>query len=77
MATIEALNPSILTLNPTEQLSLIKRMRLSRRTTKFKKKKAKTTKRKTKIVNASPKELFKLLSKEQKAMMLKELMGLN
>lgn len=77
MATIESLVPSILTLSPLEQINLIKKTRLSRRTSKFtKKKKAKTKPaKKTKTIKATPKELFQRMTPEQQAIMLKELIG--
>lgn len=77
MATIESLNPSILTLNPVEQIALIKKTRLSRRTSKFtrKKKATKNTTKKTKTIKATPKELFQRMSPEQRTEMLKELLG--
>lgn len=81
MATIEQLHPSILTLNPIEQLELIKKTRLSRRTPKLSKKKktavkvqAKKTAKKLKTT-ATPKQLFDLMSTADKAAILKELLG--
>lgn len=74
MATIESLNPSLLTLNKVEQITLLKTIRLERRTQKLNPRKLKATKKKP-APTKTLKELAALLSPKQKALLRAELLG--
>ena len=75
MATLSDLHQSISIMGLVDQINLIKKTRLSRRTPKYNRKAKKTTKRKSPIMKKSLTEIAAMLSPKQLAQLRAELLG--